>query len=157
MVPPSVPPSRGGTLSNMKLNVASTFSIQLLSLSPLRNTTSPHPTQRRLPKTHIAEEVSFCRLLWRPQTREYIDWRWLPLSCVHSVMMVFAAQLADGGVHTLPLSSYLPPPLEWFRLLHPLPSKTSKILLHVHKSIAPLPSLWWRPLRSSNRLRSCDS
>ncbi len=101
----------------------------------------PSPlTQRRLPKTHIAEEASFCRLLWRPQTREYIDWRWPPLSCVHSMMMVFVAQLADGGVHhALPLSSYLPPPLELRRPLHPLPSKTSKILLHVHKSIARLP------------------
>jgi hypothetical protein len=36
---------------------------------------------------------------WEPQTREYIDWRW-PLSCVHSVMMmVFLAQLTEGGGH----------------------------------------------------------
>jgi hypothetical protein len=41
---------------------------------------------------------------WRscPQTREYIDWRW-PLSCVHSVMMVFSTQLGEGeGVHCTP-------------------------------------------------------
>jgi hypothetical protein len=31
-----------------------------------------------------------------PQTREYIDWKW-PISCVHSAMMVFVAQLAEGG------------------------------------------------------------
>jgi hypothetical protein len=29
-------------------------------------------------------------------TREYIDLRWL-LSCVHSVMMVFSVQIAEGG------------------------------------------------------------
>ncbi len=36
----------------------------------------------------------YCRLS-RPQTREYIDCSW-PLSSVHSVMMVFSAQLAEG-------------------------------------------------------------
>jgi hypothetical protein len=35
-------------------------------------------------------------ILCTPQTREYIDWQW-PLSCVHSVMMVFSAQLGDVG------------------------------------------------------------
>jgi hypothetical protein len=37
--------------------------------------------------------------------REYIYWRWA-LSCVHSVMMVFLAQLAEEGqgVHAHPLS-----------------------------------------------------
>ncbi len=41
------------------------------------------------------------------QTREYIGWRW-SLSCVHSVMMVFSAQLAEGG-GTHPFALYLPP------------------------------------------------
>jgi hypothetical protein len=31
-----------------------------------------------------------------PQIRENIDWRW-PLTCVHSIMMVFSSQLAEGG------------------------------------------------------------
>ncbi len=35
-------------------------------------------------------------ILPTPQTREYIDWQW-PLSCVHSVIMVFSAQLGDVG------------------------------------------------------------
>jgi hypothetical protein len=51
-----------------------------------------------------------------PQTTEYIDWR-LPLSSVHSVMMVFSAHwrfffkidLLNKLVHALPLSLYLPP------------------------------------------------
>ncbi len=39
----------------------------------------------------------------QPQNKVYIDWRW-PLPCVHSVMIVFSAQLAEGGgVHVLPL------------------------------------------------------
>jgi hypothetical protein len=33
--------------------------------------------------------------------RDYIDWRW-PLSLVHLVMMVFLAQIAEGGGSRLP-------------------------------------------------------
>ncbi len=45
---------------------------------------------------------------------EYIDWRW-PLTSVHSVMMVFLAQLGEGGgegVHPTPvtLSTLSTPP-----------------------------------------------
>ncbi len=31
-----------------------------------------------------------------PAIPSYLDWRW-PLSCLHSVMMVFSTQLAEGG------------------------------------------------------------
>jgi hypothetical protein len=48
--------------------------------------------------------------------REDINWRW-PLSCVHSVMIVFSAQRGEvgGGEHALPLSLLLPPRLELCR------------------------------------------
>ncbi len=35
----------------------------------------------------------------RPQTREYTDWRW-PLSRIHSVVIVFSAQLSDDALQT---------------------------------------------------------
>jgi hypothetical protein len=47
------------------------------------------------------------------QAREYLGWIF-PLSCVHSVMMVFSAQLNEGGG-----SSSTP-----FHSIYPLPSKT---------------------------------
>jgi hypothetical protein len=50
------------------------------------------------------------------------DWRWpLSLSCVHSVMMVFSAQLAEGWGGMLSLLSFYTPPLfEFHRPIHPL-------------------------------------
>ncbi len=47
--------------------------------------------------------------------RQILYWRW-PLCSVHSVMMVFSAQLAEGG------GARPPSPLEWCCPLHPLPS-----------------------------------
>ncbi len=78
-----------------------------------------------------------------PQTRELIDWRW-PLPFVHSVMMVFSAQLVRaGGSISLPTPFHsicpLPPQRELRGPLQPLlPSNTSEILLPVLKSIAPI-------------------
>jgi hypothetical protein len=47
-----------------------------------------------------------------PQTREYIDWHW-PLSCVHSITMVFSVQVIEGGgKHAMPFSLSLPSRLE---------------------------------------------
>ncbi len=70
-----------------------------------------------------------------PQAREHIDWRW-PLSCVHSVMMAFSAQLAVGR-GSCPSPFTLSTPSTRVALpLHPLPSKTSEISV---LSIAPLP------------------
>jgi hypothetical protein len=61
------------------------------------------------------------------QTGEYIDWRW-PLSCEHSVMMVFSAQFAEGRDALVnPLLLYLPPPLELHHPLYPIPCKTCEI------------------------------
>jgi hypothetical protein len=49
-----------------------------------------------------------------------------PLSCVHSVMMVFSGQLAEGGIHAYPLYSVYP--LDSNLTPHrPLPSKIRKI------------------------------
>jgi hypothetical protein len=62
---------------------------------------------------------------WRlvePHTREQTDWRW-PISCVHSVMMVFAAH-HDGGPCSMPtpFHSTVPFPSTLLRRpLHPTP------------------------------------
>ncbi len=49
----------------------------------------------------------------KPQTREYLDWRW-PLSRGRSAMVVFSAQLAEGGMHAHPP----PPPFHFIYPLH---------------------------------------
>jgi hypothetical protein len=74
------------------------------------------------------------------QTREYIDWRW-PLSCVHSIIMVFSAQLAEGGGSWPLLSFYCicPHHKSFIAPSTPLPSKTSELQQPVRKLIAPLP------------------
>jgi hypothetical protein len=43
----------------------------------------------------------------RSKTRENLDWRW-PLACVHSVMMVFSAQLVEGVGSPSPFRSTYP-------------------------------------------------
>jgi hypothetical protein len=49
--------------------------------------------------------------LFKPETRDYRRRKW-PHSCVHTVMMVFSAQLAEGGGASPPLSTRVtsPPP-----------------------------------------------
>jgi hypothetical protein len=54
-------------------------------------------------------------------------------------MMEISAQLGEVGVLALPLSLFLPPPLELLRSLHPVPSKTSEIKLPVLSHVALLP------------------
>jgi hypothetical protein len=89
------------------------------------------------PKKKRSVGLLVLNLFSQPDVSNFIrttDWRW-PLSCVHSVMMVFLVQLPEGGVHAYPLSSVYP--LDSNSTPHrPLPSKTSE--LPVLKSIASL-------------------
>ncbi len=94
-----------------------TFSVSILSYrirpldysGPLRKCAKPKAEKREKANIYLCK---YAKLLsqWKgttfatfpeyapsiPQTRENIDWRW-PLSCVHSVMMVFSSQLTEGG------------------------------------------------------------
>jgi hypothetical protein len=85
------------------------------------------------------------------QTRDYIDWRW-PLSCVHSFMIVFSAQLAVHPLFTLSTSST--------RVSNapstPSPSRlVSEIKLAVHYSNkSPLSHFLWQEFPESC-LRVC--
>ncbi len=96
-------------------------------------------------KTHRESRIG-PRFESRPGTlvglfaREYMDWRW-PFSSVHSIKMVFSAQVAEGGVAPHPLHYIYPPPQKLHRPLHPLPSKTNETQLPVLSHIAPLPFL----------------
>jgi hypothetical protein len=64
-----------------------------------------------------------------------VDWRW-PLFCVHSVIMVFSAQLAEGG--GLGVHAHCPPPfppsissparLSRYIYLYTLPCRPSPLL-----------------------------
>jgi hypothetical protein len=71
---------------------------------------------------------------------EYIDWRW-PLSCVHSAMIVFSTQLAEGGgASASPTPFTLSIPSNRYpRLLHPLSSKSSERMLPTLSHVGPLP------------------
>jgi hypothetical protein len=96
-------------------------------------------------------------------SEDHRNWQW-PLSSVHSAMMIFSAQPADGGGCTPSPFRSLPPPLE---LLHPLPSKTSERMLPIlilpfsHKvriykeyhSVCPLVGIGTLPPLSRQRVR----
>jgi hypothetical protein len=71
----------------------------------------------------------------RPQTkehtdysREYLDWRW-PLSCVHSVMIEFLVQLAQGKDANPPFFTLSTPSILVLSPPPHLPRKTSEIKL----------------------------
>ncbi len=114
--------------------VKSTFSLQILymslqmySMSIYKKISNPEDVLKAICfQSDMGCVTEPRRIQAGPQTRDYIDWRWQHF-CVHSVTMVFSAQLAEGrGLCPTPNSLYLPPPLE---LLRPLPSKTSEIWL----------------------------
>ncbi len=101
-----------------------------------------------VPKTWIQKVHGNISLLYIQsylQTREYsIDWRW-PLSCVHSVMMVFMPSLLRVGFECPPPSLYIFTPFRssYVAPLYPLPIAKLARYSYLHSSMSPLsPSLW---------------
>jgi hypothetical protein len=73
-----------------------------------------------------------------PHTREYIDWRW-PLSRVHSMIMISAAQLVEGGVsRPPPLHSIYPLYSSYHPLSTPSLAKLARDSSYLYSGILPL-------------------
>ncbi len=74
------------------------------------------------------------------------------LGPVHGPWEFLWPSLLRVGVHTFPLSVYLPSPLELHRPLYPLPSRTSETYLpfNVISHIAPLPFSLVTPTKAEN-------
>jgi hypothetical protein len=135
---------------------ASYCPIQLQGLLHLYSIIRHHPKDE--PNPQLGQPLrSFSPF---PRTRVYIDWK-LQLSCIHAVMMVFRAQLAEGGgpcpptCH--PLSLYLPPPHEFRRIPPPPPQQDKRDFATCTQPITPLPYSLTMPVYIGCCAEKCNS